>query len=198
MSVKISRSIRPVLNLPLPWEKVWPHYRRWSRTAQGENAVVSYLLAHPKFLVSELKKRKILVPELHLGGTEVVFPKKKGEKGRYRKADLIYRSGKNFIVVEAKENDCSPDLWLELARRREVDHPADAVPIYEKQVEVLVARKNNDAYAEAAALVWRVRSALWRLRQASDFTTYLEDLKARHRRLRNFSALLREVESEAP
>ena len=105
MSVKISRSIRPVLNLPLPWEKVWPHYRRWSRTAQGENAVVSYLLAHPKFLVSELKKRKILVPELHLGGTEVVFPKKKGEKGRYRKADLIYRSGKNFIVVEAKEND---------------------------------------------------------------------------------------------
>lgn len=94
-----------MLDLPLPWNQVWKHYRRWSRTAQGENAVVSYLVAHPKFLVRELKKRKIEVPGLHLGGLEVVFPKKKGERGRYRKADIIYRSGKNFIVVEAKEND---------------------------------------------------------------------------------------------
>lgn len=99
---------------------------------------------------------------------------------------------------EAKQNDCTSTLWLELAQRREVDHPADAVPIYQTQVEGLVARKNNDAYAEAAALVRRVRSALRCLGQASDFTTYLEDLKARHRRLRNFSALLRDVESEAP
>ena len=97
---------------------------------------------------------------------------------------------------EAKENGCTTALWLDLARRREVDHPADALPIYQTQIEAAVAERNNRAYAEAAELVRRVRSALLRLGRPSDLTAYLEDLKARHRRMRNFLALLRDLERE--
>ena len=85
---------------------------------------------------------------------------------------------------------------MDLARRREVDHPADALPIYQTQIEAAVAERNNRAYAEAAELVRRVRSALLRLGRPSDLTAYLEDLKARHRRMRNFLALLRDLERE--
>jgi uncharacterized Zn finger protein len=100
--------------------------------------------------------------------------------------------------AEAKDKGCTSALWMELARRREVNHPADALPIYQSRIEELVANKNNQAYAEAAELVRSVRSAFRRLGQPSDFAAYLEDLKARHRRLRNFSALLRDLEREAP
>ncbi len=47
---------------------------------------------------------------------------------------------------EATDGGCSPNLWMELAAQREKDHPEDAVPIYQAQIEPTLARKNNDAY----------------------------------------------------
>ncbi|MDA4124675.1 MAG: hypothetical protein OK438_04395 [Thaumarchaeota archaeon] len=104
-SLKINRSIRPVLTIKVPWKSVWKHYRDWNRTSQGEPAVVSYLAAHPEFLDAKLKKAKIDVPNLELAGLEVVFPRKKGETGRFRRADMVFRSDENFVIVSAKEND---------------------------------------------------------------------------------------------
>jgi hypothetical protein len=90
--------------LKVPWKNVWKHYRDWNRTTQGEWAVVSYLVAHPEFIIAKLKVVRIMVPDLKLVGVEVVFPRKKGEKGRYRRADIVFRSGKNLVIVAAKEN----------------------------------------------------------------------------------------------
>ena len=55
--------------------------------------------------------------------------------------------------TEAKAGGCSWRLWLELARRREADHPLDAIPIFEDEVERLIAAKNNDAYVNGQVAV---------------------------------------------
>lgn len=110
---------------------------------------------------------------------------------------FLWEGDVDHAWAEATALGCTSELWLELARQREVDHPADALPIYQKQIEELLGRKNNSAYAEAVELVRRMRPAFLRLDRGPDFSTYLEDLKARHRRLRNFSALLRDLEMEA-
>jgi hypothetical protein len=50
---------------------------------------------------------------------------------------------------EAQEGGCSNNLWTELAAKREKKHPEDALPIYQRQLEPVLDRKNNEAYKEA-------------------------------------------------
>ncbi len=62
--------------------------------------------------------------------------------------------------AEASAVGCRRDLWLELARRREREHPLDAIPIWQDEIELLIDAKNNQAYAEAVDLIVRVRRLL--------------------------------------
>ncbi len=58
---------------------------------------------------------------------------------------------------EAQAGGCSNDLWMQLAAGREMRHPEDVLPIYRRQVERTLDRKNNQAYGEAVALLPKVR-----------------------------------------
>ncbi|MBI4481544.1 MAG: SWIM zinc finger family protein [Acidobacteria bacterium] len=91
---------------------------------------------------------------------------------------------------EAQEGGCSNSLWMELAARREKDHPEDALPVYQNQVEPTVNQKNNEAYREAIGLLRKVRGLMVRLGRESDFGPYLESVRAAHRPKRNFMKLL--------
>jgi hypothetical protein len=51
--------------------------------------------------------------------------------------------------TEAKRGRCSRALWLDLAAKREKDHPEDASTIYHAQVEPTLAQENHHAYREA-------------------------------------------------
>lgn len=91
---------------------------------------------------------------------------------------------------EAREGGCSEDLWLQLAAQRELAHPEDALPIYQRHVERAVARKNNEAYAAALGHVRAVRRVLVRLNREGEFPRYLESVRAAHKPKRNFVKLL--------
>ncbi|MBN1460758.1 MAG: SWIM zinc finger family protein, partial [Armatimonadetes bacterium] len=54
---------------------------------------------------------------------------------------------------EAESGGCSDDLWMKLAAKREEEHPADAVAVYQRQVERIINGKNNSAYEEAVRLL---------------------------------------------
>jgi len=90
---------------------------------------------------------------------------------------------------EAQTGGCDNRQWMELARLREKDFPADAVPVYQKQVEVLINQKNNSSYPEAVKLLRKVRKLMTRLKQTEQFTTCLADVRATHKRKRNFIKL---------
>jgi len=91
---------------------------------------------------------------------------------------------------EAQEGGCSNDLWLELAAKRDKDHPEDALPIYQRQIEPTLVRKNNDAYAEAISLLRKVRELMVRLERKNEFTSFLEKVRVSHKPKRNFMKLL--------
>lgn len=84
--------------IPVPWEKVKSEYD-WINSMQGEAFVTTYLVNHPEFLEENLNETGIT-----LAGIEVAIPESfKGKRKRPR-VDLVFRSGKKYFVVEAKEN----------------------------------------------------------------------------------------------
>jgi len=92
--------------------------------------------------------------------------------------------------TEAKAGGCAQELWMELAAKREKDHPEDALAVYEAQIEPTLDRKNNDAYREAIGFLRRVRSLLIRLGRDSEFGDRLAALRLAHKPKRNFMKLL--------
>ncbi len=90
---------------------------------------------------------------------------------------------------EAQTGGCYNRLWMELARLREKDFPADTVPIYQKEVEALINQKNNHSYAEAVKLLRKVRDVMQRLEQNEQFGQYVATVRATHKPKRNFIKL---------
>lgn len=97
---------------------------------------------------------------------------------------------------EAQEGGCSNDLWMELAAKREKDHPEDVLPIYQRQVESTLTQKNNEAYRAAIGLLRKVRGLMVRLKRDAEFARYLESVRAAHKPKRNFMKLLERAKWE--
>ncbi len=91
---------------------------------------------------------------------------------------------------EAGEGGCGGDLWMRLADLRLKKHPEDSLQVYTAQVDPLINRKNNDAYAEAVALLRKIRAVMARLGREAEFKLYLESVRATHKRKRNLIKLL--------
>jgi uncharacterized Zn finger protein len=94
---------------------------------------------------------------------------------------------------EAEAGGCSDSLWLELAKQREKEHPADAVPVYQGLAEQEIERKNNQAYMEAISLIGHVRKLFLAMGREEDFQGYLTEVKVRHRAKRNLMKYLAET-----
>lgn len=92
--------------------------------------------------------------------------------------------------AEAKTGGCSDALWMRLAALRETDHPGDAVPLYQDEVERTVGQKNNRAYEEAVELLHKVKDLMGRAGRGSEFPAYLESVQAAHKPKRNLMKLL--------
>ena len=95
---------------------------------------------------------------------------------------------------EASKGGCSDSLWLQLAKIREQDHPADAAAIYRKQVEPALHRKNNPSYQEAVTYLGKVHRLMTAMDKEAEFQTDLRAIKDEWKRLRNF---IKYVESTA-
>ena len=80
-------------------------------------------------------------------------------------------------------------LWLELARLREQDHPCEAIPIWQSDVERVIEVKNNHACAEAVATIARIRTLMVAAGQEEAFPPYTAQLRARHKAKRNLVKL---------
>jgi uncharacterized Zn finger protein len=129
---------------------------------------------------------------------QIAIAKSEPQKNRwYRKADhselvriFLWEKDVEGAWREAQEGGCSNDLWLELAAKRNKDHPEDALPIYQRQIEPTLDRKNNEAYAETINLLRKVRELMVRLERKDEFTNYLDRVRTVHKPKRNFIKLL--------
>jgi uncharacterized Zn finger protein len=91
---------------------------------------------------------------------------------------------------EAQAGGCNGGLWMLLAEKREKEHPEDALPIYQREIESTLSHANNDAYAQAVKLLKKVGQVMTRMGEGRKFSTYLESVRATHARKRNFMRLL--------
>jgi uncharacterized Zn finger protein len=73
---------------------------------------------------------------------------------------------------------------------REKDHPSDAVPVYQRMVELIIARMKNDAYEEATRMVKHIGELMRDLGKQAEFAAYLAGVKLRHKPKRNLMKLL--------
>jgi len=62
---------------------------------------------------------------------------------------LLWEGNVEAAWREAKEGGCSDRLWLDLAARREEDHPEDSLATYQDRIEPLVDQTDNKAYTRA-------------------------------------------------
>lgn len=81
-------------------------------------------------------------------------------------------------------------VWMRLAAEREDDHPGDAVPIYQREVEHLIDTKTNGGYADAVKTMTRIRDLLSRAGRPGEFAAYSSDIRASHKPKRNLMKLL--------
>jgi uncharacterized Zn finger protein len=132
--------------------------------------------------------------------SEIARAKNERQRNRwpyYHKADhselvriFLWEKDVEGAWREAQEGGCSNDLWLDLAAKREKEHPEDALPIYQSQIDPTVNRKNNEAYREAIGLLRKLRELMVRLGREAEFTSSLDKVRASHKPKRNFMKLL--------
>jgi uncharacterized Zn finger protein len=79
---------------------------------------------------------------------------------------------------------------MRLAGIREKEHPADALMVYQRQIDPIVAGKNNDAYRVAAKLIRKIRQLMSLLGKEVDFGQYLDSVRNAHKPKRNFMAMI--------
>jgi uncharacterized Zn finger protein len=103
---------------------------------------------------------------------------------------LLWEGNVEDAWREAKEGGCSDLLWLDLAARREGDHPEDSISVYQERIEPLVNQTNNKAYRRAYELLLKVRTLMRRLDRQAEFDEYVELLRLEYKRKRNFMKLL--------
>jgi len=106
---------------------------------------------------------------------------------------LMWEGDADAAWEEAQAGGCSGDLLMELARRREEDHPEDAVPVYQQAVQPIIQRKNNHAYGEAVALIRKIGKLMKRLGKEDEFTEYVQLVSKTHKPKRNFIAMLKKA-----
>lgn len=105
---------------------------------------------------------------------------------------FLYDGEVELAWAEADTAGCRRDLWLELARRREGEHPLEAIPIWQGEIERTIDAKNNHAYAEAVDLIVRVRRLLIAADRGADFVPYVAKLRTTHKPKRNLMKLFDE------
>lgn len=95
---------------------------------------------------------------------------------------------------EAQTGGCSDSLWLRLAKERETEYPADAVPIYQRLVEQEIQKKNNQSYQEAVDMIGHIRKLMLTMGAEEEFEQYLAEIQKQHKRKRNFIGYLAKKE----
>jgi uncharacterized Zn finger protein len=102
---------------------------------------------------------------------------------------LIWENDSESAWAQAQTGGCSPRLWIQLAELRQDEHPADAIPIYQEEVERAIGAKDNRSYQDAVGTMTRVRTLMARAGREGEFPAYAAQVRAIHKAKRNLMKL---------
>ena len=90
---------------------------------------------------------------------------------------------------EAKQGNCSKQLWIQLAGIREKAHPEEAAPVYLEQAKAVIAGVQNGQYDEGVELLEKAATVMKRLGTSPDFVREINALRLQYKIKRNFMKL---------
>jgi hypothetical protein len=93
-------------------------------------------------------------------------------------------------AVATPQDALGSDLWLRLAESSERDRPADALAVYERIADEVLARADRRAYRSGARILLRARTVAQAAGEPGAFAEYLTRLRERHRRRPTLIAIL--------
>lgn len=102
----------------------------------------------------------------------------------------LYEGDEQLAWQEASTGGCSRTLWLELAELRRETHPDEALALYKREVEMMIAGRSKGAYAAAIEAMGPVRELLQAGGRGQEFAAYVAEVRERHSRKRNLVKLL--------
>jgi hypothetical protein len=103
---------------------------------------------------------------------------------------LLFEGEREEAWTTAVKHGSDRQLWLRLARTREVDHPLEAIPIYEREANAQIDTKNNGGYQAAADHLSRIRRLASAAGDPELFNDLLAGIRTKHKAKRNLMALL--------
>jgi len=103
---------------------------------------------------------------------------------------LLWEDKAEEAWQEAKSGDCGDTLWLELAHRREPEHPEDSIEVYKRLVESALTPTQPALYPEAVKLLKRIAQLQARIGQKEEFEGFLATVRMEHKAKRNLLKLL--------
>jgi len=103
---------------------------------------------------------------------------------------LLWEGHVDEAWTEAQALRCSPGLLLQLAAVRQATHPNDAIPIYRQEVERLLKVSDKRNYAQAVELLGRIGPLMSRQGRATEFESYVADIRAANARRPAFTSVL--------
>ena len=103
---------------------------------------------------------------------------------------LLWEKKFDDAWCEAVEGGCAENLWMAVAAARRKAHPEDALPVYQRQIDPTLGRKNNEAYRAAIGLLGEIRALMILVGRAGDFAPYVTSVRTAHKAKRNFVKLL--------
>jgi uncharacterized Zn finger protein len=93
---------------------------------------------------------------------------------------FLWENDTEAAWAQAKTGGCSPRLWIRLAELRQDEHPNDAIPIYQEEVERAISAKNNRGYREGVDTMISVQGLMARAGSERDFPAYATQVRAAH------------------
>ena len=88
----------------------------------------------------------------------------------------------------AQHGGCTRRHWLEVARARAGEHPADAIPVLEQETLRAIEGANRSAYHAAAKLAKELRGYAERAGKSAEFAAWVRTVRtdnSRRRALQN-------------
>ena len=103
---------------------------------------------------------------------------------------FLFENGAEEAWQEAMSGGCSESLWLELAARREKEHLAGGLAIYQDRIAPKIEETSNQAYEQAVQWLKKVKELMSRIGRDDEFSDYLAQLRVNYKVKRNFIKLL--------
>lgn len=102
----------------------------------------------------------------------------------------LWENDSEAAWLAAQNQRLERNLWLALAAAREASHPADALPVYLREAESLIAQTGRSSYEAALPHLKKVKALHLRLKQSTEWEALLERLRTVHKAKRTLLPLL--------